>query len=156
MSQIAPALIQSGGQLGGAAIGGKGAEKAAKIQAGTADKALAFAREQEAERRRNYNEAISDYRTKMGEWQQLRESLLALYGVPTNVAGLSGSGDISAGAPGGNSSAPARAPGSYAPGSASTLGRLAALYPGERAQGSPSMDRRPTWNDWTQMGLGQG
>ena len=71
-----PALIGAGASLGGAAMGGKAANKAAKAQAASTDKALAFSREQEASRKANYDKAYN-------MWLSSRNQLLERYGLPT-------------------------------------------------------------------------
>ena len=71
-----PALIGAGASLGGAAMGGKAANKAAKLQSQSTDKALAFSREQEAARKANYDKAYN-------MWLSSRNQLLERYGLPT-------------------------------------------------------------------------
>lgn len=71
---IGSAIVQGVGSLGGAALGGKAAKSAAKTQAATTDKALAFTREQEAQRKAVYDQ-------KMQQWTASRNALLKRYGI---------------------------------------------------------------------------
>ena len=88
-----PALIGAGASLGGAALGGKAANKAAKLQSQSTDKALAFSREQEAARKANYDKAYS-------MWLSSRNQLLQRYGLPTmGEAPMAGPQMTSSGAP---------------------------------------------------------
>ena len=70
----APAAIQAGGQLAGAAVGGKGAKAAAQIQARSNAEALAFTREQDAKGRADWDKA-------MQAWEANRNALLQRLGV---------------------------------------------------------------------------
>ena len=88
-----PAIIGGATALGGAALGGKAANKAAKAQAASTDKALAFSREQEAARKANYDKAYS-------MWLSSRNQLLQRYGLPTmGEAPMAGPQMTSSGAP---------------------------------------------------------
>lgn len=71
---IGSSIIEGVGALGGAALGGKAAKSAAKTQAATTDKALAFTREQEAQRKAVYDQ-------KMQQWTASRNALLKRYGI---------------------------------------------------------------------------
>jgi hypothetical protein len=78
---VAPAIIQGASQIASGAMGGKGAKDAAKIQAQTADKALAFERETEARRQENFQKAYN-------LWEGNRRILAQRYGIdlPTSYS----------------------------------------------------------------------
>lgn len=156
--------ITAAGDLAGAALGGKAAKSAAKTQAQTTDKTLAFAREQEAAKKLQYAEAMKAYQAKWEAWQGQRQALLQRYGVdiapPARPDAATMAPGGPAGVPGpsggytGRGGAPVPAP--SVPGPSPTLGGLA-LSPGEQAQGSPAMGAAamPKWDDWAGMGLRQ-
>ena len=87
-----PAIIGGATALGGAALGGKAANKAAKAQAASTDKALAFSREQEAARKANYDKAYS-------MWLSSRNQLLERYGLPTQGMPQMGGPQMTGGSP---------------------------------------------------------
>lgn len=74
MGMIIPAAIGAASSLGGAALGGKGAKQAAKLQMQSQDKALGFAREQEMARRQDWQQAMAAYNAN-------RNALLQRYGI---------------------------------------------------------------------------
>jgi hypothetical protein len=166
MGMIIPAAIGAGAQLGGAVLGGKAAKSAAKTQAQTTDKTLAFAREQEAAKKAAYDQSMKAYEAKWNAWQGQRQALLQRYGVDIAPPTMPGAGA----APGGatpSTGAPVQAPGipgasrpavadvGTSPGtSQGGLGAIA-MSPAEQVQGSPAMAGAalPKWNDWAGMGL---
>ena len=85
---IAGPAIAAGAQLGGAAMGGKAAKDAARMQAASYDKALAFQRQQEEQRKLVYDQ-------KMSEYTNMRNTLAQRYGI--NLASGSGSGGTGVG-----------------------------------------------------------
>jgi hypothetical protein len=97
MGMIIPAAIGGAAQLGGAALGGKAANKAAKAQAASQDKSLAFAREQEAAAQGRYGQSKAQYDKQVADWYAARNALLGRYGVDINL----GSGGMPAGGSGG-------------------------------------------------------
>jgi len=166
-----PAIIAAGigaiGALGGGALAARSANKSASTQAASSDKALAFAREQEAAKKAQYAEAMKAYQAKWEAWQAQRTALLQRYGVdiapPTHPA----AGGAPGAAPGGPTSVPAPSGGytgrggpqvasGVAPAPSPNLGGMA-LNPAEQAQGSPAMAGAalPKWDDWAGIGLRQ-
>jgi hypothetical protein len=85
---VAPAAISAGAQIGGAAMSGKAAKDAARIQAQSYDKALAFQRQQEEQRKLVYDQ-------KMSEYTNMRNTLAQRYGI--NLASGSGTGGTGVG-----------------------------------------------------------
>lgn len=81
-----PAGIAAVGTLGGAALGGKAAKEAAKIQLQGTREALAFQREQETARRAEYDKAMGQYEAKWGAWNASRNALLQRYGIDVGPA----------------------------------------------------------------------
>jgi hypothetical protein len=83
---IAPAAIGAGATIGGAAMSGKAAKEGARIQAQSYDKALAFQRQQEEQRKLVYDQ-------KMAEYTNMRNTLAQKYGINlASGAGTSGVG----------------------------------------------------------------
>jgi hypothetical protein len=150
-NEIGSTLINQGGNLAGAVVGGKGAKGAAQIQAQTADKALAFAREQEAAKKAAYDQSMKSYESRWNAWQGQRTALLQRYGVdiapPTHPDAAASPGAATGGA---------TAASGVIPAASANLSSMA-LSPGEQAQGSPAMSAAalPKWNDWAGMGLRQ-
>ena len=164
---IGSALIGGATELGGAVMGGKAAKSAAKTQAQTTDKTLAFAREQEAAKKLSYDAAMKAYQAKWEAWQGQRTALLQRYGVdiaPPVRPDAGGAAEVASGVPtgtpgqfggdAGRTGPPV--PGPSVPGPSPTLGSMA-MSPGEQAQGSPAMGAAamPKWDDWAGMGLRQ-
>jgi hypothetical protein len=160
---VGAAIVAGVAKIAGDTMSARGASSAAKTQAGTADKALAFAREQEAAKKLSYDQAMKSYQAKWEAWQGQRTALLQRYGVDiappvrpdAQVAsgGPTGGSAASGGYTGQGTSAP---PAAAIPGASATLGNMA-LNPTEQAQGSPAMAGAalPKWNDWAGMGLRQ-
>ena len=71
---IAPAAIQAGATIGGAAMSGKAGQKAAEMQLQANREALAFSRQQEAQRKTIYDQ-------KMNQYTNMRNTLAQRYGI---------------------------------------------------------------------------
>lgn len=145
MGMIIPAAIGGAASLGGAALGGKAAEKAAKAQAASQDKALAFAREQEAAAQGRYGTSKAQYDKQVSDWYAARNALLGRYGVDINL----GSGGLPSGPAAAPTGAPmagpamARAPMQTAQAQGPTLGELL-----------QSKNPQETTDWWAAAGLG--
>ena len=87
-NMAAAAGIGAGATIGGAAMQGKAAKDAARIQAQSYDKALAFQRQQEEQRKLVYDQ-------KMAEYTNMRNTLAQRYGI--NLASGSGTGGAGVG-----------------------------------------------------------
>jgi hypothetical protein len=166
MAVAIPAAIGALGSLGGAALGGKAAQNAAKIQAQTAANALDYQKGLEATRKAEYDKAMTAYQAKYDAWNNNRNALLQRYGIdipsaPPAAVGPGGpapAGMPPGAAPGGMPSGP---PGTGAPmsGGPITLGQI-------MSQGTPALGLPPglpgapstppnvgNWNDWQRYGL---
>jgi hypothetical protein len=158
---VIAAGIAAAAKIGGTIMESRAAGNAAKTQAGTADKALAFAREQEAAKKAAYDQSMKAYEAKWNAWQGQRTALLQRYGVDIAPPTMPGAGA----APGDAQAPTGQAPGvqgvspptpSGIPGQTGGLGSIA-MTPGEQMQGGPAMASAalPKWNDWAGMGLRQ-
>lgn len=78
---IPAAAWPAAGAVASAAISAVGGKGAAKTQAETADKALAYQRSVDAERYATWSQAMMDYQQKWNAWNANREMLLRRYGV---------------------------------------------------------------------------
>jgi hypothetical protein len=150
---IIPAAIAAAAKIGGSVIGGKSQKAAAQIQAGTADKTLAFAREQEAAKKLKYDAAMQAYQAKWEAWQGQRTALLQRYGVDIAPPAQPGATNTPSSPQPIGVASNVSPPGASTPGQ--TLGQIA-MSPGEQAQGSPAMAGAalPKWDDWAGLGLG--
>lgn len=130
MGWIGPA-ITGAASLGGAAIGGKGANKAAQTQLTASREALAFEREKEAARQKQYEQGLA-------AWSAGRRLLAARYGLnPEEVM------------PPGSIGAPAAAGPAAGPPAAG--GNIRDLLMA-RNEGVPQ--DIGAWSDWARYGLG--
>lgn len=140
------------GSLGGAALGGKAAKEAAKIQAKSAADALAFTREQEQAAQGRYGQSKAQYDQQVADWYAARNALLGRYGVDISL----GKG----GMPPMGAAPPAQTPGAVPRGS-TNMGALSRMMPGlqaklqgatlgEIATNEPATD----WSDWSRYNLG--
>ena len=136
------AIIGAAGSLGGAALESRGQGRAIDAQTASADKALAFQREQ-GER------GDAAYAERMQIWKANREALLKYLGIditPPMVGGGAPMG-VAQGAP--QAPPPGAVPRGMTPGMAQAKG-LTGRSLGELA----SMGKgRGSWNDWGSMGL---
>ena len=81
----AAAGISAAATIGGSAMEGKAAKDAARIQAQSYDKALAFQRQQEEQRKAVYDQ-------KMSEYTNMRNTLAQRYGITLPSSGVGGTG----------------------------------------------------------------
>jgi hypothetical protein len=86
MGWVAPAIM-AGGQVAGAAIGGKGAGKAADATLKAQRESLAYAKEQEAQRRLMYAEAKKQYDQQVADWYASKNALLKNLGSDVSLGG---------------------------------------------------------------------
>lgn len=132
---VVAAGITAAGALGGAALASRSANKASEASTKANDAALAYAKEQEAQRRADYERAYA-------EWQAGRQALLSRYGISVPSSSAPRIGAPTGGVPGMN------APAASAP----LIPRgqnLAAVGAAPTAQGEPY----ERWNDWRSYGL---
>ncbi len=145
---IGSALIGGGAQLASGLLGGKGAEKAAKAQERSAAAALAFAREQEAEQKRRYEQGYGQFNQQTADWYAARNALLNRYGVDINL----GSGGLP---PAGQ--APPSAVPRAAVMSGKHLGAAVMPYQGKTLGqiAAPPEEPATDWADWSRYNLGR-
>ena len=160
---VTAAIITGGATIGGSIVGGKGQAKAAKIQGQTADRAIAFQREQAAK-------AEAAYRAQWDQWQASRNELMQRYGIdiapPVAPARMERGPTTSPGGPdvqddidiqmnrGGG--APAAVPPPAAggpPAGPGTLGTIATGPPPGPPTGTAMAPELGSWNDWHRLGL---
>lgn len=159
-----PAAISGAASLGGAVMGGKAQKQAAQLQAQTADKALEFTKQQEAQKLASYNQAVDLWKQQWNAQQARRDALLSSYGfsVP-NTGSLS----MPTGAPGGSPAGmPVGMPGAamspamaQAPRPAAAVGAAQSLVQPGGSLGA--ILRNPdaanadigAWSDWKKYGL---
>lgn len=105
MSVIIPAAITAGSQLAGAALGSKGASKAAKTQKQASDAAIAYQREQDAKAEARQKEIDAKQeaqwnaeQARLEPYRQARAALLAQQGarLGLNLGALGGAPGSSA------------------------------------------------------------
>ena len=84
-NMAAAAGISAAATIGGSAMEGKAAKDAARIQAQSYDKALAFQRQQEEQRKAVYDQ-------KMVEYTNMRNTLAQRYGITLPSSGVGGTG----------------------------------------------------------------
>jgi len=84
-NMAAAAGIGAAATIGGSAMQGKAAKDAARIQAQSYDKALAFQRQQEEQRKAVYDQ-------KMVEYTNMRNTLAQRYGITLPSSGVGGTG----------------------------------------------------------------
>lgn len=145
---IGSALIGGGAQLASGIMGGKGAEKAAKIQAQSQQAALNFAREQEAEQKRRYEQGYGQFNQQTADWYAARNALLNRYGVDINLGsgGIPPAGQVPPGA------VPRAAVMSGKP-----LGAAVMPYQGKTLGqiAQPEAPPAEDWADWSRYNLGR-
>lgn len=78
---VAAAAIGGAASLAGGALAARSAGKAGKLQAQSTDKALAFEREQEANRKAEYEQQVALKQKQWDAYQQARVAALRHYGV---------------------------------------------------------------------------
>jgi hypothetical protein len=158
---VAPAAIQGAAQVGSAVMGGKGADRVAKTQAASYDKALDFQRQQQDAADWRYHQA-------MALWMQGRQQLLKRYGIDMGPLDMGASPLISAANSKAGSSANTGIPGQDLPqtqvpsstppqSSPGTNGSAASGYTASNlgdilSTGDPS--QLASWSDWKRYGLG--
>jgi hypothetical protein len=135
-----PPVVGAAAVAGGAALAGS----ALSARAESTDKALAFQREQEAQKRAQYDQAMKAYEAKWNAWQSGRNALLQRYGI-----------DIAPPATPAAAVAPGmRSTGTLAPGTTPTDPQAAAAAPIRGANLGGIIKPEGEWNDWTRYGLG--
>ncbi len=142
---IGGALISGGANLASGIMGGKAADKAAKAQERSQQAALNFAREQEAEQKRRYEQGYGQFNQQTADWYAARNALLGRYGVDISL----GSGGLPPGGQAPMAPPPGAAPrAAVRPYQGKTLGQI--VEP-EAAQ----MPESRAWDDWSRYNLGR-
>ena len=73
---VVPAAIKGAADVASGVMGGKGAKAAAQTQLQGTREALAFQREQEANRKAEYDKAMAAYQSQWNAWNANRMALL--------------------------------------------------------------------------------
>ena len=140
MAWVGPA-ITGAATLGGAALGGKGQNKATEAASKSNAAALAFEREREAMRKAEYDKAMQMYQSQWNAWNASRNALLDRYGVDIGT-----SAEMPQMAGGMPSAAPAPTAGAVTPQMPAQGATLGDIVNSKRSD-------LGTWNDWSRYGL---
>lgn len=144
LAPLLPSIITGVGSIAGAALGSRAANKATSAQSQANTQALDYAKQQEQQRRADYERALS-------EWESGRNALLQRYGVSVPALSTPRPPMMATGTP---AAAPATG-GGFGENIAAILEAKArqSQGPGQTAEVQSSPYYK--WNDWEKYGLRQ-